>query len=342
MRYDKLVIDNYRGIRHAEIEGFANVNLFFGRNNCGKSSILESLLLISGQSNPNIAFVANSLRGMGQYSKMATDVEFYGASKSNEINIKTEGDDKRELHLREIESNGHEVSPLEAGGGQRYYGLLADYSLNGASYVSRIVFSEDNPSTGNLQVDKRYKGILKCRILGSTFLQTEDVNSSFADIVKQKKEEDVLEVLKIVEPGLRDIQLVGDYFMVDVGLASRLPVNVLGDGFRKALNIILAMHECANGALLIDEMDNGLHYSVMPKLWEAVFKSSIKDNVQVFVTTHSLDLLNGLKKCVEANPSYQHYFAAYKLNKTGDDTVMALRYSYPMIDFSLTQEIEMR
>lgn len=49
--FTKIEIERFRGIRHASIEGFKQINLFFGKNNCGKSSLLESLFLASGLSN---------------------------------------------------------------------------------------------------------------------------------------------------------------------------------------------------------------------------------------------------------------------------------------------------
>ena len=41
--FDKIEIERFRGIKYASIEGFKQINLFFGKNNCGKSSLLESL-----------------------------------------------------------------------------------------------------------------------------------------------------------------------------------------------------------------------------------------------------------------------------------------------------------
>ena len=50
--FEKVIIERFRGIRYACIEDFKQINLFFGKNNCGKSSLLESLFLASGLSNP--------------------------------------------------------------------------------------------------------------------------------------------------------------------------------------------------------------------------------------------------------------------------------------------------
>ena len=67
----------------------------------------------------------------------------------------------------------------------------------------------------------------------------------------------------------------------------------MGDGINRILTIIFAMVNCESGYLLIDEFENGLHYSVQEKLWEIIFHLAERLNIQVFATTHSLD-------CVEA------------------------------------------
>ena len=61
--FKNIEIERFRSIRYAFIEGFSQINLFFGKNNCGKSSLLESLFLISGPSNPSLPVNVNLIRG---------------------------------------------------------------------------------------------------------------------------------------------------------------------------------------------------------------------------------------------------------------------------------------
>ena len=50
--YRKISIANFRGFDHLIINDFANVNVFVGANNVGKTSILEALFMLAGMSNP--------------------------------------------------------------------------------------------------------------------------------------------------------------------------------------------------------------------------------------------------------------------------------------------------
>ena len=72
---DSIKIDNFRGIHRSKINGLTQVNLFFGKNNCGKSSLLEGLFLVCGQSNPLLPATLNAMR---TYNRMTeTDIHYF-------------------------------------------------------------------------------------------------------------------------------------------------------------------------------------------------------------------------------------------------------------------------
>ena len=61
-------------------------------------------------------------------------------------------------------------------------------------------------------------------------------------------------------------------------------------------DIILKIFSAKNGFLLIDEFENGLHYSVQPKIWELIFELAYRFNIQVFATTHSWDCIESFSQ----------------------------------------------
>lgn len=73
---------------------------------------------------------------------------------------------------------------------------------------------------------------------------------------------------------IKDIVLSQNEVLVDVGLNKRIPINVMGDGARKILSILTTIYECRNGIVLIDEISNGFHYSVMKALWQTILLAS--------------------------------------------------------------------
>jgi len=70
-----------------------------------------------------------------------------------------------------------------------------------------------------------------------------------------------------------------------------VPLKRLGDGAQRLLGIALALANCQNGILLVDEIENGIHYSIMSKLWDMIFQAAHKRNVQVIAATHSWDCI---------------------------------------------------
>jgi AAA15 family ATPase/GTPase len=80
------------------------------------------------------------------------------------------------------------------------------------------------------------------------------------------------------------------------GIDEPIPLRSLGDGMQRVLGIILALVNAKDGMLLIDEFENGLHYSVQPDIWRLLFKVAHRLNVQVFATTHSWDCIEAFQK----------------------------------------------
>jgi AAA15 family ATPase/GTPase len=81
-----------------------------------------------------------------------------------------------------------------------------------------------------------------------------------------------------------------------------VPLNSMGEGMSRVLQLILSVPPAQNGMLLIDEFENGLHYSVQEKVWNLIFDLSVQFNIQVFATTHSWDCIESFAKVAEERP----------------------------------------
>jgi len=345
--FEKITIENFRGIRKSRIEGLNSVNLFFGKNNCGKSSFLEAVFLLAGQSNPGLPITINNLRNYGRFSEQDLSMEFYQLAKDKSIRISSEGDTSRALEISMVSSRGNEVEldALKTGISDpkaQYHGYQLRYKRDDTSktYQSAVII-EEGSQKAKMNVDAAYEETLYAKYLPASSVST-PLADAFSVVVKEKKEKEITSILQGLEPKIADIQLVNQDLMVDVGLKERLPINMLGDGIRKLISIVLSVYECRNGILLIDEVDNGFHYSVMPNLWKAIISTAKANHVQVFATTHNIDSMKGLSAVLKENSDMRSDIAAFKLLKKKDDELMGLRYDYETFDFSIQQEIEMR
>jgi len=126
------------------------------------------------------------------------------------------------------------------------------------------------------------------------------------------------------------------------GIDQLMAVNMQGDGMRRYLNIVAASANPMNNILLIDEIDNGLHYSAYKKLWEAIFALATTTNKQVFVTTHSKETLHSLSEMLEEHAEYQQEMRLYTLAKTPIKGHQAYKYSFEGLSGACENDVELR
>lgn len=346
--FNSLEIERFRGIRHSKIEGLKRINLFFGKNNCGKSSLLDSVFLIAGMSNPKLPLNINLLRSYKKFDKSDMQLDFYGLDISSPIVIKAENEEKRELNISVVKSTKNKVDLLgednKVGStdAENAYGLELKCKLNDKVVESAIVFTKTGDKyEPELTLDSDYNEGLTCRYLSPAY----DFYTSLEGLrnaIKNKDEGFLLDALRLIEPKLNDVMLSQDEILVDIGMGKRIPINMMGDGARKILSILSTIYECKNGIILIDEISNGFHYSVMKGLWQCILSAAEKNNVQVFATTHDIDSIRGLRDAVLPIDPESDKVACFKLQKTKDDELKSYHYSLGSVDYSINQEIEIR
>lgn len=114
-------------------------------------------------------------------------------------------------------------------------------------------------------------------------------------LLKAKQDGDIIEALRILEPSVRRVEVLVEShepsIYLDLGGDSLVPLTVSGEGMVRLFSIILGLVSARSGVLLIDEIDNGLHYSVMPGFWKLMDTLTEKHQVQVFATTHNDEIL---------------------------------------------------
>ena len=347
--FHNIEINRLRGIKYSKIEGLKQINLFFGKNNCGKSSLLDAIFLISGVSNPKLPLNVNIIRNYRRLEPSDMKLDFYSLDMSNPIVIKAENDGTRELQISVVESSSSKVNLLGednnvASTNLDYkYGLLLKYKVDEHAYESSIILSHssNNSLEQRIKMPAHYKEKLTCRYLNPKYDFTTSIDG-LVDVIKNKDEAFIVNALRLIEPNIKDFVLSQNEVLVDIGLDKRIPINMMGDGARKILSILTSIYECKNGIVLIDELSNGFHYSVMKGVWRSIVSVAKKNNVQIFATTHDLDSIKGLRDAAMSGEEYDDSIVCFKLQRTADYELKSYTYSLDSVDYSLTQEIEIR
>lgn len=342
-------IKNFRGIHSLRIEDLRRVNVILGNNNCGKSSFLEAVLIMMGTNKPSLPMEMNINRNYTGFTKDDFATFFHNLDTKSCISFKVscEGLPPRNVSIRyyqeqineikasDIHKDGNAISP------QWEYGLMYSYGDNGEE--KQISLSYD---TSKKKI--RIEAPEKASIMAPTFFMGARYNfndyiSHFNQIVTDKEKTSIIEALQAIEPKIRDIAVVGNNVKVDVQLSKMIPINLMGDGTRKLFTVATALYNAKKGVLIIDEVDNGLYYKSMKSLWKMIIITAVKLDVQVFVSTHSIDSLHALNNLLtDEMPNYCSDVKIYTLRKNEEDDVTCYPYEYEKFSYLLGMEEEIR
>lgn len=343
----KIHIQNFRGIEDTTITDIKHINIIFGMNNCGKSTVLESLFLILGMSNPTLPISVNLSRDLSDISEETLHSLFYSGDSSRTIEFGIEAYVKRNLKISLFSEYNKEVNlneKIDEMGSipQKKYGLRLDFHDNGnPTYTSKFIINEENDK--KQEIAQEYSEKVLCKYLPSRPSLNSSIKSLEA-IIKRKGIDEVVSLLKVLEPRIKDLQLVGKQIMVDLGFQYLLPINVMGDGVRKLLSYLVSLMECQNGILLIDEFENGLHYSVMEDVCSTLVLAAKMYNVQLFVTTHSWEILDAFSSAMSKKPcsALLDKISYIKLMRDTDYNLHSFNYTNEGVVDHIHQNIEIR
>jgi hypothetical protein len=312
--YSRIAIKNFRGIESLEAEGLRRINLIVGRNNSGKTTFLEGVFLLGGATNTLFPTTIGQLRGQRleatypdplwrplfhDLDPSMTYLDSTKTASAGEGGISVGGQDMavKVLSLHYKDSEGKE-SNLHSG----------------IDFKTRTIHNE---------VRHRDDVVPTVFVPARSIAGPAHVAQQFSSLLKTKQDRDAMEALRIIEPAVQRIEVLsepsGPSIYLDIGLEALVPLAVCGEGMVRLFSIILDLVASRNGVLLIDEIDNGLHYSVMPMLWNVLGALIEKHQVQVFGTTHNDDII---RSALEAFAGKEGMLGLFRIDKRGDRHVM--------------------
>ena len=133
--------------------------------------------------------------------------------------------------------------------------------------------------------------------------------------------EEMLEILKDYDEDIISINYDNDdkyrasrgvYKILSKSYKEALPLNVYGDGMKKAILLMSAVLKAQDGILLLDEFETAIHTSAMDRTFGWILETCLKLNVQVFLTTHSKEAIDKVLKCSEEVRDNTSLYTLYK------------------------------
>lgn len=360
MYLDKLEIEHFRGIKKTTIDELKYVNIFMGKNNSCKTTLLEALFLLMGAHNPEILirishFRDLTVRTMKDFSAFFHNLNyqcpitiraFYGST-SRELTISaSQNTDIEELIIPNNEqySTEYNFTDTENNPKNAFFELLLNLkNEKGIKSESKIKMQQGQQGGFSVQLKQSLKSITPAVYLTPKTGITINLEHTLEDIIVHKKQREIIDILKIIDSNITDITMGTDRrIYLDTGLERLVPLQVAGDGIRRILTVLLAVYDAQNGVLLIDEIENGLHFSTLKTLCKILMQATKKFNVQILATTHSIEVLKSLSATIHEVPEYEKDIKIYTLRKAEDQTVRAYPYNYNEFNFAIEQEIEIR
>ncbi|UCH93824.1 MAG: AAA family ATPase [Candidatus Aminicenantes bacterium] len=358
--YKKIKIENFRGISQLQFKDLKQFNLIVGKNNSCKTTVLESIFLLTGPTNPDIPIRINSFRGFHLINDYSWSLIFYKLD--IQLSSKLYGEvinpkEKRDLTIRPLKEtailkpqdprkhNGHiVVNSSHTAPVDRVNGLSFEYSIKKGNSKETLKFHSDIRRNGkDLQknLPNNYKNSLNGIFIYPNY-GFGDNTRRFNDIQIKKQEKRILRILQKIEPGIKDLSVGSDDILYcDVGFNELVPVNIVGEGINRLLSIVLAIYEASNGVVLIDEVENGFHYSALEFLWEAIFESAREFNVQVFATTHSFENIKSYSSAYEKLGNKKDNMRLYRLEKE-EERLELISIDHEMLKITLENGLEIR
>lgn len=352
MMLNSLDIKNFRSLESFQVKKLGQVNLIVGKNNSGKSSVLEALRIYAGSANRHV------LETIAQEHN-----EKYDLNEDDEVNafdtslpfedlftgrvFPTNG---QSIAIGEVEEN-HKHLKIKPGFLAEQKEIISDEDGAEVTRIKRIMIGDSQSSdfsdltapfrpvlivkkgaqefpidfTRSLHRTRRLLGEINnfpCSVIPTQFISMDELAREWDAISLTDGEDIVKEALRIILPEFENLTFVNDAtpttkFSYGRKQTHRLakvkisnyprPVSLssLGDGMLRTLQLVLKVFSAKDGFLLIDEFENGLHYSVQEKIWSLLFRLAKDLNVQIFATTHSWDCIESFSKVATKNEAIE-------------------------------------
>lgn len=353
-----LSIENFRGIQKLCIEDMRRLVLLSGKNNVGKSSVLEAIFFMMDHLSPDSFNHMNAFRGLSIPTNGVSLWEplFYQMNPNNTIRIQaTRGEDTLTLSYSKDESyipaqNGtipKNVAGSFQSSAKRNYTLRFDFQVDGSIDYSEIghFTASDSGTLREVYDDDGKKQFLE--LTYTSFINNAYVRTDRAILDRMGKaelngeKEKIISFLNRIDSSISDVVTLSVSGIPQLYINTNnklLPVQFSGDGINKLLYIVLSIMDAKDGILLVDEIDTGFHYSMYKDLWRIVADVSRDYNCQVIATTHSYESIIG---AVEGAKEHPEDFSFYRLGYEREE-LKSFRSSYDLLKSALRSDMEVR
>jgi hypothetical protein len=358
--FRSFTIENFRCFRNLTLPSLERINLIAGKNNSGKTALLEAIHLHSYPRDCILPFTINVQRGISAEKKFDEDScswLFHDKDGASGFELQSQSVSKEERTLQgwlmdtaaaeerfpKFAAMMRQVprSPWAGGYGRP---LILKATANGSETfaIANSHSTELSDGIGSIGSSAdAWDG--PSVFLSSSGRSPEEDAAAFSELELVNRQDEILPSLRILEPRLQRlaILLLANRPVIHghIGLSRQVPVQFMGEGIRRLLSILLALNQAKGGNVLIDEVENGLHHSVMVPVWTAIVEAARRAEVQVFATTHSYECIEAAQQAFQTQELSD--LRLFRLDRI-DGGIRVADYNQEILNFAIEMSLEVR
>jgi AAA15 family ATPase/GTPase len=355
-----LSIKNYKLFKDIEIKNISQFTLIGGKNNVGKTSLMEAMFMLFDKGRPDITIRSYHARGITNFSftpEYIFEPIFNSFDIDNSIEIQANFKNiQRSLNIEKITKSNISIS-IEDNKLNQNTNISQQANSNIMLQALSLIFKDNDkiteqsilslyPEIGLKIVETKPNDNFRVSVINARTISPQNTNSeNVGNLIKDKKLDILLHILQIIAPEIKNIQSISipnnnSILHVDIGKSKLIPLAFMGDGVNILVNIIATMYLCKNGILFLDEIENGLHYSVIKDIWKGIIQAGKKFECQLIATTHSDEFLRLANEAMQEENLQKQDFSYLKLERQGDEVRIG-EFDYELFDYAI-ENMEIR
>lgn len=333
-------VENFKKFDSLEVKDIGQFNLIVGDNNVGKTCLLEALLF----NKDNRIFKKNIVETLRRRGLV------YFEKKKDQVISLTKDLTENSLKNKLLKNPSLGIAIFRS---KKKIGEDKNVIIRGSSYNDKYFDLDtiDLLINENLKLDSFWDFqdyIPTIPLISFNLVFEEDIYDLYNNLKTRTDKENLINTLQVINKNILDVELRQNFddlenvFILSFNDKDEfVPVNYLGDGFKRIFYIALKVLSLKGQRIMIDEIETGIHYSRQQDFWINILKICNELDVQIFATTHS-------NECIQA-----FYKASKELNEQKDIRLISLQegeqkkiysttYNFENIEAGLYSNIELR
>ena len=337
---ESLNVQNFRCFRQLELHGLRRINIVVGDNASGKTALLESIRL-GLVASPNVVAQLNQWRGMAWYLLPNPTADQF---RSAFLDLFHNFNDAEPIVVSAVDSGGNSADlrvyydPAQAVTAQQPLpgfppgtaipGTIIPLAFQRTSFQGEKSTVLATVVNGQVQFQPAPElGIVSQFFSGNYFGIPQENAQWLSRLSIEKKSAEVTEAMRRHFPFLRDVSAelqipgIGAVYADISPMSRKLPLSLVSAGVNRLLTMILATVTYAGGVVLVDEIENGIFHTQLPKVWQTMVDTAQHHNTQLFISTHS-------KECLQASlptvAKHRDDFTLLRTRKEADGSTIDL------------------